>query len=196
VKKKCYPPLKDSKKQFTIQNCIKDMCNIEFDFSSYHLPVYKKDENWDPSKNKEYLEELTFKGLKEKYGDKANEVTERARYELDIIEKMGFTDYFLIVQDFINYARTNDIPVGPGRGSAAGSIVSYALGITEIDPIKYNLFFERFLNPERISMPDIDVDFGDRGRDAVIEYVRKKYGESHVAQIATFRQDGSATGCP
>lgn len=165
---------------------IKEMCNIEFDFSSYHLPVYKKDENWDPSKNKEYLEELTFKGLKEKYGDKANEVTERARYELDIIEKMGFTDYFLIVQDFINYARTNDIPVGPGRGSAAGSIVSYALGITEIDPIKYNLFFERFLNPERISMPDIDVDFGDRGRDAVIEYVRKKYGESHVAQIATF----------
>ncbi|MCI4462580.1 MAG: DNA polymerase III subunit alpha [Caldisericum sp.] len=165
---------------------IKEMCNIEFDFSSYHLPVFKKDENWDPSKNKEYLEELTFKGLKEKYGDKANEVTERARYELDIIEKMGFTDYFLIVQDFINYARTNDIPVGPGRGSAAGSIVSYALGITEIDPIKYNLFFERFLNPERISMPDIDVDFGDRGRDAVIEYVRKKYGESHVAQIATF----------
>ncbi|BAL81417.1 DNA polymerase III subunit alpha [Caldisericum exile] len=165
---------------------IKEMCNVEFDFSSYHLPVYKKDENWDPSKNKEYLEELTFKGIREKYGDKADEVMERARYELDVIEKMGFTDYFLIVQDFINYARSNDIPVGPGRGSAAGSVVSYALGITEIDPIKYNLFFERFLNPERISMPDIDVDFGDRGRDAVIEYVRKKYGESHVAQIATF----------
>ncbi|MGC9073194.1 MAG: DNA polymerase III subunit alpha [Caldisericum sp.] len=165
---------------------VKELCNVEFDFSSYHLPVYRKDENWDPSKNKEYLEELTFKGIKEKYGDKAEEVMERARFELDVIEKMGFTDYFLIVQDFINYARNNDIPVGPGRGSAAGSVVSYALGITEIDPIKYNLFFERFLNPERISMPDIDVDFGDRGRDAVIDYVRKKYGESHVAQIATF----------
>jgi len=165
---------------------VKEMCNIEFDFSSYHLPVYKKDENWDPSKNKEYLEELTFKGLKEKYRDKANEVTERARYELNIIEKMGFTDYFLIVQDFIDYARNHDIPVGPGRGSAAGSIVAYALGITEVDPLKYNLFFERFLNPERLSLPDIDVDFGDKGRDAVIEYVRKKYGESHVAQIATF----------
>jgi len=99
---------------------------------------------------------------------------------------MGFVDYFLIVQDFIKYAKQNEVPTGPGRGSAAGSIVSYALGITEVDPIKYNLFFERFLNPERISMPDIDIDFGDRGRDAVISYVRKKYGESNVAQIATF----------
>ncbi|MEM3408389.1 MAG: DNA polymerase III subunit alpha [Candidatus Micrarchaeia archaeon] len=166
---------------------VKEMCNVEFDFSSYHLPVYRKDENWDPSKNKEYLRELVMKGLKEKYNESLYpQAKNRALYELDIIEKMGFVDYFLIVYDFIHYAKDHNIPVGPGRGSAAGSVVSYALGITEIDPIKYNLFFERFLNPERISMPDIDVDFGDRGRDAVIEYVKQKYGESHVAQIATF----------
>ena len=103
-----------------------------------------------------------------------------------MIEKMGFTDYFLIVSDFVNYARSAGIPVGPGRGSAAGSMVSYCLHITDIDPMKYNLYFERFLNPERVSMPDIDMDFGDTRRDEVFEYVRRKYGDDHVAQIVTF----------
>ena len=164
---------------------IKEMCKLDFDFSKYHLPVFKNGPDWDPAHNKEYLEELTFKGIQEKFPGN-EEAIKRAKYELDVIEKMGFVDYFLIVEDFIKYAKQNNIPTGPGRGSAAGSIVSYALGITEVDPIKYNLFFERFLNPERISMPDIDIDFGDKGRDAVISYVRKKYGESNVAQIATF----------
>jgi DNA polymerase-3 subunit alpha len=184
---------------------VKEMCNVEFDFSTYHLPHFTTNGNeWDPEKNKHLLEDLTFKGLKELYGDNFEEIEKRARFELDVIEKMGFTDYFLIVQDFINWARNQEIPIGPGRGSAAGSIVSYALRITEIDPIKYQLFFERFLNPERISMPDIDIDFSDRGRDRVIEYVRKKYGEDHVAQVATFgrmearaviRDVGRALGC-
>jgi len=166
---------------------VKDMCNIEMDFSTYHLPHYVEDgKEWDTEGNKKLLEELTFSGLKELYKDNFEEMEKRARFELDVIEKMGFADYFLIVHDFINWAKKNDIPVGPGRGSAAGSIVSYALQITEIDPIKYQLFFERFLNPERISMPDIDIDFSDRGRDRVIEYVRKKYGNDHVAQVATF----------
>ncbi len=181
--REAFPNLEDAVENTGL---IKEMCSVEFDFSKYHLPVYKKDESWDPSKNKDYLKELTIKGIKEKYKENYDVAEERANYELSVIENMGFTDYFLIVQDFINYAKTNKIPVGPGRGSAAGSIVAFALGITEIDPIRYNLFFERFLNPERISLPDIDVDFADTGRDAVIDYVRKKYGETHVAQIATF----------
>lgn len=181
--KEAFPNLEDAVENTEL---IKEMCSVEFDFSKYHLPVYKKDEAWDPSKNKDYLTELTIKGIKEKYKENYDIALDRANYELSVIENMGFTDYFLIVQDFINYAKTNKIPVGPGRGSAAGSIVAFALGITEIDPIRYNLFFERFLNPERISLPDIDVDFADTGRDAVIDYVRKKYGETNVAQIATF----------
>ena len=107
-------------------------------------------------------------------------------YEIDMIEKMGFTDYFLIVWDFVNFAKSAGIPVGPGRGSAAGSMVTYALHITEIDPMKYGLFFERFLNPERVTMPDIDMDFGDTRRGEVVDYVRRKYGDDHVAQIVTF----------
>ncbi|MGC9125450.1 MAG: DNA polymerase III subunit alpha, partial [Caldisericaceae bacterium] len=166
---------------------VKDMCNVEMDFSTYHLPHFTEDgKEWNQEENNKLLEQLTFAGLKELYKDNLEELEKRARFELDVIEKMGFTDYFLIVQDFINWAKKNNIPVGPGRGSAAGSIVSYSLHITEIDPIKYQLFFERFLNPERISMPDIDIDFSDRGRDKVIEYVRNKYGEDHVAQVATF----------
>ncbi len=166
---------------------VKEMCNVELDFSTYHLPHFTENGRaWDLSKNTQLLEELTFKGLKNLYSEGFEEIEKRARFELDVIEKMGFTDYFLIVQDFINWAKNEGIPVGPGRGTAAASIVSYSLRITEIDPLRYQLFFERFLNPERISMPDIDIDFGDKGRGRVIDYVRKKYGEDHVAQVATF----------
>ena len=120
------------------------------------------------------------------YPDKDASYRERLEYELDMICRMGFTDYFLIVADFVRFARSRDIPVGPGRGSAAGSMVSYCLGITDIDPMRYNLYFERFLNPERVSMPDIDMDFCGVRRQEVIDYVVEKYGEDHVAQIITF----------
>src|SRR5699024_5742663 len=120
-----------------------------------------------------------------------NEIKERLHYELDVIRSMNFSDYFLIVSDFIAYAKHNNIRVGPGRGSAAGSIVAYILGITNVDPIQYNLLFERFLNPERLTMPDIDIDFSDHRRDEVIDYVRAKYGEEHVAQIITFGTFGA-----
>jgi DNA polymerase-3 subunit alpha len=166
---------------------IKELCNLEFDFFSYHLPHFTENqEEWDPEKNKKLLEELTFNGLRNIYKERLEEIEKRAKFELEVIENMGFTDYFLIVQDFINWAKKQGIPVGPGRGSGPASIVSYALGITGIDPIKYNLFFERFLNPSRISMPDFDIDFGDKDRDRVIEYVKNKYGADHVAQVATF----------
>ncbi len=168
---------------------IKERCNVSFEFNTYHLPhfVEKKEDKWDERKNKEMLHTLIENGLKKRYPmENIEEAEKRAKYEIGIIEQMGFTDYFLIVQDFINWAKNHNIPVGPGRGSAAGSIVSYALRITDIDPIKYSLFFERFLNPARISMPDIDVDIGDRGRDRVIQYVREKYGLDRVAQVATF----------
>jgi len=166
---------------------IKTLCNVDFDFSTYHLPHFtEKNEEWNPEKNKKLLEELTSTGIRNIYKDNLEEIEKRVKYELEVIENMGFTDYFLIVQDFINWAKKQEIPVGPGRGSAAASIVSYALGITGIDPIKYNLFFERFLNPSRISMPDFDIDFGDKVRNKVIEYVKNKYGEDHVAQVATF----------
>ncbi len=133
-----------------------------------------------------YLNKLCFDGLKERYGDKASAYEERLTYELNTIKEMGYVEYFLIVWDFINYARTHGIPVGPGRGSAAGSLISYTTGITDIDPMKYNLVFERFLNPERVSMPDIDTDFDPEGREEVIDYVRKKYGDDCVTQIVTF----------
>ena len=134
----------------------------------------------------EYLNKLCYEGLDERYGDRAEELKPRLKYELDTIQKMGYVDYFLIVWDFIRYARDHGIPVGPGRGSAAGSIVSYTLGITQLDPIRYNLLFERFLNPERVSMPDIDVDFCFERRQEVIDYVVRKYGKDCVAQIVTF----------
>jgi DNA polymerase-3 subunit alpha len=168
---------------------IKERCNVNFEFNTYHLPhfVEKKGDKWDEEKNKKLLKNIVENGLKERYSaERIKEAKERAEHELQIIEQMGFVDYFLIVQDFINWAKVHDIPVGPGRGSAAGSIVSYALGITDIDPLRFNLFFERFLNPARISMPDIDVDIGDRDRDKVIQYVREKYGIDRVAQVATF----------
>ena len=161
---------------------IAGMCNLEFTFGKYHLPEFQLPEGYDSFS---YLKKLCDEGYRERYGDD-DKYRDQLRYEQDMIEKMGFTDYFLIVSDFVNYARSAGIPVGPGRGSAAGSMVSYCLHITDIDPMKYNLYFERFLNPERVSMPDIDMDFGDTRRDEVFEYVRQKYGDDHVAHIVTF----------
>lgn len=161
---------------------IADMCNLEFTFGKYHLPEFQLPEGYDSFS---YLKKLCDDGYRQRYGDD-DKYRDQLKYEQDMIEKMGFTDYFLIVSDFVNYARSAGIPVGPGRGSAAGSMVSYCLHITDIDPMKYNLYFERFLNPERVSMPDIDMDFGDTRRDEVFEYVRQKYGDDHVAHIVTF----------
>ncbi len=164
---------------------IADACNVEIELGNYQLPVFSVPEGYDDN---EYLTKLCTEGLEKRYGDKTrqDEVLQRLDYELDIIQKTGFASYFLIVQDFVNWAKRHGIVVGPGRGSAAGSIVAYLLNITNIDPLRYELLFERFLNPERISMPDIDLDFTDTRRDEVIEYVSQKYGRDHVAQIITF----------
>ena len=162
---------------------IADRCHVEIEFGVTKLPKYGVPEGYTAW---EYLNKLCFDGLHQKYKNPEGELTERLTYELTVIRNMGYVDYFLIVWDFINYARTNGIMVGPGRGSAAGSIVSYCLGITNIDPIKYQLLFERFLNPERVSMPDIDIDFCFERRQEVIDYVVRKYGAEKVAQIVTF----------
>ena len=158
-------------------------CHVEIEFGVTKLPRFDVP---SPYTSWEYLNKLCYEGLDERYGDRAEELKPRLKYELDTIQKMGYVDYFLIVWDFIRYARDQGIPVGPGRGSAAGSIVSYTLGITQLDPIRYNLLFERFLNPERVSMPDIDVDFCFERRQEVIDYVVRKYGKDCVAQIVTF----------
>ena len=166
-----------------------DLCNIEIPFNQDLLPVYNCPNNLDSFS---YLKLLVKNGLKSIFGEKVNKVyLDRLKYELDIINKMGFCNYFLIVWDYVNFAKQNNILVGPGRGSAAGSLVSFCLGITTIDPIKYDLFFERFLNPERISMPDIDIDFEYTKRDEVINYCIKKYGIKKVAPIITFGTLGS-----
>ncbi len=162
---------------------IADRCHVEIEFGVTKLPKYEVPEGFD---SWTYLKYLCEKGMKERYPEGGEGLDQRLSYELGVIREMGYVDYFLIVWDYINYAREHDIPVGPGRGSAAGSIVSYCLRITDIDPIKYSLLFERFLNPERVSMPDIDVDFGDEGRQEVIDYVREKYGDDRVVQIVTF----------
>ena len=162
---------------------IAEMCQMEFTFGKYHLPEFQLPEGYD---SPTYLRELCSRGFEKRYGQAKPEYRKQLDYELDMIEKMGFTDYFLIVSDFVRYAKSQKIPVGPGRGSAAGSMVSYCLEITDIDPMKYDLYFERFLNPERVSMPDIDMDFGDTRRGEVVDYVRRKYGDDHVAQIVTF----------
>ena len=161
---------------------IADLCNVEFTFGKYHLPEFRLPEGYDSFS---YLKKLCDEGYRDRYGEN-DAYRKQLHYEMDMIEKMGFTDYFLIVSDFVRYAKSQDIPVGPGRGSAAGSMVSYCLYITDIDPVQYSLYFERFLNPERVSMPDIDMDFGDTRRGEVVDYVRKKYGDDHVAQIVTF----------
>ena len=170
-----------------IENTVKiaDKCNFEFEFGVTKLPNYDVPTEFETHSS--YFKKLCDDGIKERYGENpSKEILDRVEYEYSIIEKMGYVDYYLIVWDFIHYAKSVGIAVGPGRGSGAGSILAYAIGITDIDPIKYNLLFERFLNPERISMPDFDVDFCYERRGEVIEYVARKYGRDHVSQIITF----------
>ncbi len=170
---------------FAIKNTLKiaDECNVSIDFGQLLLPHYQVSTEEKPET---YLRKLCEEGIRQRYSEVTLEVRSRLEHELEIINRMNFATYFLIVWDFVNYAKKNNIPVGSGRGSGAGSIVAYALGITDICPLKYGLLFERFLNPERKTMPDLDIDFADYGRDKVISYVRKKYGERNVAQIITF----------
>ena len=163
---------------------IAQRCQVEFDFSKTYLPAFPLPEG--EHDNVAYLRKLVEQGIAERYAPDRMDACERMEYELNVIVSMGYTDYFLIVWDFIHYAKTHGVGVGPGRGSGAGSIVAYALGITEIDPLKYALVFERFLNPERVTMPDIDCDFDYERRGQVIDYVRSRYGADHVAQIITF----------
>ena len=170
-----------------IENTVKiaEKCEFEFEFGVTKLPNYDVPEEFKT--HEEYFRKLAYDGIKNRYGENpSQEILDRAEYELSVILKMGYVDYFLIVWDFIHYAKTHGISVGPGRGSGAGSIIAYAIEITDIDPIKYNLLFERFLNPERVSMPDFDVDFCYERRGEVIEYVAQKYGRDHVSQIITF----------
>lgn len=170
-----------------IENTVKiaEKCNVEFEFGHTILPNYDVPSEFET--HYDYLKKLSYDGLHKRYGDDlSKEIIDRAEYELGIINSMGFVDYFLIVWDYINFAKTHDIPVGPGRGSGAGSVIAYAIEITDIDPLKYGLIFERFLNPERISMPDFDVDFDYEKRQDVIDYVSQKYGHDNVSQIITF----------
>ncbi|MBI2592636.1 MAG: DNA polymerase III subunit alpha [Candidatus Colwellbacteria bacterium] len=182
---------------------IADKCEFKFEFGRVHLPSFTLPEGF--SSSDAYLKELATSKLKDRFPKITGEVKERLDYELGVIEKTGFADYFLIVQDFVNWAKRHGIVVGPGRGSAAGSLVSYVLGITGVDPLKYDLIFERFLNPDRISMPDIDLDFADDRRDEVLGYIKDTYGEERVSQIITFgtmaarasvRDAGRAMGLP
>ncbi|MCL2637053.1 MAG: DNA polymerase III subunit alpha [Oscillospiraceae bacterium] len=196
---------RSSNKFEELENTVKiaEMCNVTFEFGVYRLPAFKAE---NVSDNAAFLKSQVQKGLIKRYGENfSQEVQNRADFEVESIQKMGFTDYFLIVADFIAYARKNNIPVGPGRGSGVGSISAYALGITSIDPMRFGLLFERFLNPERISMPDFDIDLCYRRRQEVIDYVTRKYGSDHVAQIITFgtmaaraaiRDAGRAMGLP
>lgn len=168
-----------------IENAVKiaDMCNVGFEFGVTKLPKITFSGVND---NVKFLRDMTFKGLQKRYGTPREEHIDRAEYELSVITQMGYVDYFLIVWDFVHYAKTHDIPVGCGRGSGAGSLVAYCIGITDIDPLRYQLIFERFLNPERVSMPDFDIDFCTLKRQQVIDYVISRYGSDHVAQIITF----------
>ena len=174
-----------------IENTIRiaEQCNVEIPIGDIHLPSFPIPK--DAKSSDAYLRELCIRGLKSKYKHQSEELIKRLDYELGVIQKMGFAGYFLITQDFVQYAKNQQIPVGPGRGSAVGSLASYCLGITNIDPIKYNLIFERFLNPHRVTMPDIDIDFCIEGRDQVIQYIKKRYGEKSVAQIITFGTMGA-----
>ena len=165
-------------------NKIAEQCNFSFTFGDTKLPYFKAP---DGMENQAYFEKLCYEGLERRYPGKVTDaLRERLAYEINVVKTMGYTNYYLIVYDFINYAKSRDIPVGPGRGSGAGSLAAYCVGITDIDPIRYNLIFERFLNPERVSMPDFDVDFCYERRQEVIDYVNEKYGRDHVAQIVTF----------
>lgn len=188
-----------------ISNTVKiaERCQVDFEFGVTKLPFFTAPDGQD---NVGYFKKLCYDGLAARYGDAVDDkIRDRLEYELDVIIRMGYVDYFLIVHDFIDYAKRHDIPVGPGRGSGAASIAAYSIGITEVDPIKYNLLFERFLNPERVSMPDFDIDFCYENRQRVIDYVVQKYGSDHVAQIITFgtmaakgaiRDVGRAMGLP
>ena len=170
-----------------LENTVKiaEKCNVEFEFGHTILPNYEVPKEFES--HYDYFKKLCDDGIVKRYGENPpKDILDRMEYEISVIKKMGYVDYFLIVWDFINWAKSNGIPVGPGRGSGAGSIVAYAIGITDIDPIKYSLLFERFLNPERISMPDFDVDFCYERRQEVIDYVARKYGRDHVSQIITF----------
>ena len=163
---------------------IADRCNFDFEFGKTKLPYYETPDNQD---HFEYFRQLCMQGMKRRYGENPPaEYYDRLEYELKTVEAMGYTDYYLIVWDFVTFAKSRGIPVGPGRGSGAGSIAAYCMGITDLDPMKYNLLFERFLNPERVSMPDFDIDFCYERRSEVIDYVTQKYGQDHVAQIVTF----------
>lgn len=175
---------KDFPRAFENTQKISAMCNVSLEFHNPHLPYFTKLPK--DTTNLEYLKILVKEGLIKKYKNLDEKIIKRAKKEIDVINNMGYVDYFLIVWDFVKYAKDNKIAVGPGRGSAAGSIVSYALDITQIDPLKYDLLFERFLNPERVSMPDIDIDFCYENRDKVVEYVYELYGRDHVSQIVTF----------
>ncbi|MBQ7203269.1 MAG: DNA polymerase III subunit alpha [Eubacterium sp.] len=182
---------------------IAEQCNFDFEFGNTKLPYFETPDNMD---HFEYFKKLCYKGLYRRYGENVpDEYKERLEYELETVNKMGYTDYYLIVQDFVRFAKSKDIPVGPGRGSGAGSLAAYCVGITDLDPMKYELIFERFLNPERVSMPDFDIDFCYERRQEVIDYVTEKYGADHVAQIVTFgtlqtraaiRDVGRAMGMP
>lgn len=158
-------------------------CNFDFEFGNTKLPYYETPNNMD---HFEYFKQCCYSGMKKRYGNPPDEYYKRLEYELKTVNKMGYTDYYLIVADFVSFAKRNGIPVGPGRGSGAGSLAAYCIGITDLDPMKYNLLFERFLNPERVSMPDFDIDFCYERRGEVIDYVTQKYGADHVAQIVTF----------
>lgn len=179
--------MKEQFKNFpdAIANTVKiaEKCNFDFEFGHTILPNYNTPNGEDHA---EYLKKLCKEGLKKRYDNITDEIRKRAEYELSVIIQMGYVDYYLIVADYVNYAKSKNIPVGPGRGSGAGSLLAYAIGITEVDPMKYDLLFERFLNPERVSMPDFDIDFCNERRDEVIQYVEEKYGKDHVSQIITF----------
>ena len=162
---------------------IAEMCNVDFVFHEYHLPSFPIPKGYT---NEQYFRKLCYEGFEERYTDPPEEYIQRLEYEIDVISRMGYVNYYLIVWDFIRFAKESDIPVGPGRGSGAASIAAYCLHITEVDPMKYSLIFERFLNPERVSMPDFDTDFCQERRGEVIDYVMRKYGKDHVAQIVTF----------
>ncbi|HXF48600.1 MAG TPA: DNA polymerase III subunit alpha [Verrucomicrobiae bacterium] len=170
----------------SIENTLRiaEVCNLELELGKLHLPRFPLPSGFNSAD--QFLEHLARKGMEERYHPVTPEVKERLEYELKVIREMGYSGYFLIVRDFVDYALRNNFPVGPGRGSVGGSLVAYCIGITRIDPMKYGLLFERFLNPERISMPDIDIDFSDRDRDRIIQYVIDKYGEENVCQIITF----------
>ena len=169
-----------------ISNTLKiaEKCNLKMEFNQFYLPHYQVPKPYDENT---YLQELCQKGLKKRFENgNSPEIVNRLKYELKVIKDMDYSSYFLIISDFVNFAREKGIPTGPGRGSAPGSLVAYLLGITQINPLSYNLLFERFLNPERVNLPDIDIDFSDRRRDEVIDYIRNKYGEKNIAQIVTF----------